>query len=49
MEDWAQVNDFRHVHGIKYIASNQAGTRLIVIDAEGDGFVYNPVSSLSVV
>ena len=38
------MNEYRHVTGVRRVFPDSAGTRVIVIDDKGDGFVYNPVS-----
>lgn len=37
--------ELRHSCDIKTIFPNNQGTRLVVIDTNGDGFLYNPVTS----
>jgi WD repeat-containing protein 19 len=44
LEDWKFVNEFSHACGIRYIASDSSGTRLVCIDDKGDGLLYNPVN-----
>ncbi|XP_067949190.1 WD repeat-containing protein 19-like isoform X2 [Watersipora subatra] len=49
VEDWAYVNEFRHICGIKQIYPDHSGTRLIFVDDRSDGYVYNPVNDELVV
>lgn len=44
MEDWNQVNVFRHSTGIRSIHQDFTGTRLVIVDDLGQGFIYNPVN-----
>lgn len=44
IEDWAYVNEFRHICGIKRVHPDHAGTRLIFVDEKADGYIYNPVN-----
>nr|XP_039264721.1 WD repeat-containing protein 19-like [Styela clava] len=44
MEDWNQVNVFRHANGIRSIHQDYSGTRLVIVDDQGQGFIYNPVN-----
>lgn len=44
IDDWAYVNEFRHVAGIRFICPDANGTRLLFVDEKGDGYLYNPVN-----
>lgn len=44
IDDWAFVNEFRHVVGIKMLAPDTNGTRLLFLDDKGDAYIYNPVN-----
>ena len=47
IEDWRAVNDYKHIAGIKKIYVEPSGRRLILIDDKSDGYVFNPVTTLS--
>ena len=44
LEDWTDVNEYRHVCGLRYIAADPTSTRLLFIDDKSDAFLYNPVT-----
>eukprot|EP00053_Salpingoeca_punica_P013406 m.121269 g.121269 ORF g.121269 m.121269 type:complete len:1367 (-) comp16199_c0_seq2:1475-5575(-) len=48
VEDWQFANEFSHVTGIRYLASDKSGTRLVFFDEKADGFVYSPVNDVVV-
>ena len=47
LTEWAMLSgaELRHNVGIKAIYPNGQGTRLVIMDENGDGFLYNPVTS----
>ena len=46
LTEWAMLGgaELRHSCGIKSVYPNAQGTRLIVVDENDDGFLYNPVT-----
>jgi len=42
--DGTEVNEFKHETGIRRCFPNQEGTRLIIVDASGLSWLYNPVN-----
>jgi len=44
LDDWKQVHEFRHSAGIRAVYPDISGTRLIIVDARSEGYVFNPVS-----
>nr|CAB3267687.1 WD repeat-containing protein 19-like [Phallusia mammillata] len=44
IEDWSQVNVFRHSVGIRSIYPDSCGGHVAFVDEKGDGFIYNPVN-----
>lgn len=48
VSDWTSLSASEHRHevGIKSVFPNPAGTRVIFLDTEGAGFLYNPVNGL---
>ncbi len=44
LEDWTAVQDFRHMTGIREIFPEPNGTKCVVIDVKGHGYIYNPVN-----
>lgn len=46
--EWTSLpgSELRHSHGIKSVFANATGTRVLFIDDESRGFLYNPVNSL---
>nr|XP_002124215.1 WD repeat-containing protein 19-like [Ciona intestinalis] len=44
IEDWSNVNTFRHLTQIRNIYPDSSGSHVAVIDDKGDGFIYNPVN-----
>ncbi|CAH1776664.1 unnamed protein product [Owenia fusiformis] len=48
IEDWAYVNEFKHIVGIRKLYPDPSGTRLIFIDDKSDCFVYNPVNDQTI-
>mmetsp|Transcript_13440 Transcript_13440/g.31546 ORF Transcript_13440/g.31546 Transcript_13440/m.31546 type:complete len:1359 (-) Transcript_13440:179-4255(-) len=45
LEDGTRPNEYRHVEGIKKIYPSPTGMRLVVVDNNMTGYVYNPVDS----
>ena len=47
LTEWAMLSgtELRHSSGIKSIFPNEQGTRVVVIDDNDEGFMYNPVTS----
>jgi len=44
LNDWVRVNEFRHDVGIRLIFPNNKGTRIVFVDEEHRGNLYNPVN-----
>jgi len=44
LNDWVQVNEFKHDVGIRLIFPNSKGTRSVFIDENHTGNLYNPVN-----
>ena len=44
LEDWVTVQEFKHGVGIKEIHPEPNGTKVILVDVKGQGYVYNPVN-----
>ncbi|XP_030643578.1 WD repeat-containing protein 19 [Chanos chanos] len=44
IEDWVNVNEYRHTVGVRKIFPDPNGTHLIFIDDKSDGFLYCPVN-----
>eukprot|EP01112_Ceratiomyxa_fruticulosa_P008153 TRINITY_DN2109_c0_g1_i1.p1 TRINITY_DN2109_c0_g1~~TRINITY_DN2109_c0_g1_i1.p1 ORF type:complete len:1418 (-),score=299.30 TRINITY_DN2109_c0_g1_i1:29-4282(-) len=40
------VNEYRHSSGIRLVYPNISGTRVVFIDSNHDGFLYNPVNDV---
>ncbi len=43
LEDWSTVQEFRHMAGIRELVPEPNGTKTVVVDAKGQGFIYDPV------
>ncbi|XP_063074275.1 WD repeat-containing protein 19 isoform X2 [Engraulis encrasicolus] len=46
IEDWQNLNEYRHSVGVRKIFPDPSGTRLIFIDDKSDGFLYCPVNDM---
>jgi len=44
LEDWTNVQEFRHMSGIRQVFPEPNGTKCVIIDVKGQGYVYNPVT-----
>jgi WD repeat-containing protein 19 len=42
--DNTEVNEYKHVNGIRRCFPNQEGTRVVIIDTMGCAYLYNPVN-----
>ncbi|XP_041953534.1 WD repeat-containing protein 19 isoform X1 [Alosa pseudoharengus] len=44
IEDWQNINEYRHPVGVRKVFPDPSGTRLIFIDDKSDGFLFSPVN-----
>ena len=46
-DEWTMLPgvELRHAHAVASLHPNAAGTRVVVVDAQHQGFIYNPVSA----
>jgi WD repeat-containing protein 19 len=44
LEDWKVLSVFRHVCGVKLIAPDPSGARVVFVDDKGDTLLFNPVN-----
>ena len=47
IDDWSFVSKYKHTCAIKKIFPEIFGMMLVFIDQNGDGHVYNPISSVA--
>eukprot|EP00040_Diaphanoeca_grandis_P026894 m.151683 g.151683 ORF g.151683 m.151683 type:complete len:1363 (+) comp30773_c0_seq2:182-4270(+) len=48
LEDWVEVNEYRHECAITYVCADPTSTRLIFIDDKSDVYLYNPVTDAKI-
>lgn len=44
LDDWVLLTEYKHNASIRSIHPDTTGTRIIIIDAKMEGFLYTPVS-----